>query len=74
MQILLHFLHVNFNDVSMPGADIMKGTCLLKRELKKEASRSLEGNFQCLPYAHPCVCQLPWPLAPRLFWRICRPI
>ena len=69
-----HFLHVDFNDVSMPGADIMKATCLLKRELKKEVSKSLEGNFQCLPYAHPCVSQLPRPLAPQLFWLICRPI
>lgn len=50
-----HFRHVDCNDVSMPGADIMKATCLLKRELKKEASKSLEGGFQCLPYAHPCV-------------------
>ena len=42
----------------MPGADIMKASCLLKRELKKEASKSLEGGFQCLPYAHPWVSPL----------------
>ena len=41
-----HFRHVDCNDVSMPGADIMKASCLLKRELKKEASKSLEGGFQ----------------------------
>ena len=53
-----HFRHVDCNDVSMPGADIMKASCLLKRELKKEASKSLEGGFQCLPYAHPWVSPL----------------
>lgn len=46
-------IHVDFNDVSTPGADIMKIMCLPKRELEKSALKGTEVNFKCLPYADP---------------------
>ena len=54
-----HFLHVDFNDVSLPGADTMKATCLLKRELKG-ASLVAQWLRVCLPMQGTRVRALVW--------------